>query len=45
MAKVVFGQSGGIQAKELVFGKLVVYGQSGCLRTKWLYLGNNGCIR
>ena len=36
---VIFGQSGCIRGKVVVFGKMVVFGLT------WLYTGKNGCIR
>ena len=38
---VVFGQSGCIWAKVVVFVKRLYLGKIGCIRAKWLYLGQN----
>ena len=49
---VVFGKSGGIQAKWLYFdqsgcsrAKVVLFRQGVCIWAKWLYSGKCGCIR
>ena len=42
---VVIGQSGSIQAKVVVFVKVVVFGLSGCIRARWLSSGKSGCVR
>ena len=42
----VFGHSGCIRAKEVVFGKKLLYlGIGGCIPAKWLYSSKCGCIR
>ena len=42
---VKIGQSGSIQAKVVVFGKVVAFGLSGCIRARWLSSDKSGCVR
>ena len=43
---VVFGQSGCIREKVVVFGQRWLYfGKCGFKRVKWFYSGKSGCFR
>ena len=42
---IVFGKSGCIRAKLVVYRNIGVFGQSDCNPQRWLCLGKKGCIR